>query len=102
MENGNQASPSTQTSLQNPSTQQSILQNAQTNQQTIQPVEKDHTAIVALLLVFFYPIGAILMWMWMKKWKTWVKVLITLPGVLSILLFLIPIVIYIISALFRL
>ena len=36
------------------------------------------TIIVILLLVFAYPIGLILMFVWMK-WPVWVKLLVALP-----------------------
>jgi hypothetical protein len=52
-----------------------------------------NTIIVIFLLLFFYPVGVILMWLLMKHWQTWVKVLITL-------LFILPIVIGVLLALF--
>jgi len=42
------------------------------------------TIIVVLLLIFVYPLGVIFMWVWMKSWPTWVKVLFTLPFILAI------------------
>jgi hypothetical protein len=42
------------------------------------------TIVTIILLFFFYPVGVVLMWLWMK-WKTWVKVLITGLGCLSII-----------------
>jgi uncharacterized protein (DUF983 family) len=39
------------------------------------------TIITILLLIFIYPIGLILMWVW-TGWKTWVKVLVSLPVIL--------------------
>ncbi len=36
------------------------------------------TILVVLLLFLFYPVGIILMWLWMK-WPMWVKLLIMLP-----------------------
>lgn len=41
--------------------------------------------IVLLLLLFFYPLGLVFMWLWMKKWPTWLKVVITLPIIIGIL-----------------
>src|SRR5258708_8247312 len=41
--------------------------------------------VVILLLLLTYPIGLIFMWAWMKTWKTWVKILITIPLLLTIL-----------------
>ncbi|MBI4137478.1 hypothetical protein HY469_05455 [Candidatus Roizmanbacteria bacterium] len=43
--------------------------------------------IVILLLILVYPIGLIMMYIWMK-WPMWVKILLTLP---ILLLFLLPI-----------
>lgn len=39
--------------------------------------ESTKTIVTILLLLFVTPIGVIVMWFW-PKWKTWVKVLITL------------------------
>ncbi|PJE63317.1 hypothetical protein COU88_00160 [Candidatus Roizmanbacteria bacterium CG10_big_fil_rev_8_21_14_0_10_39_6] len=36
------------------------------------------TIITVLALIFVYPIGIVLMFVWMK-WKMWVKLLIALP-----------------------
>jgi len=41
--------------------------------------------IVILLLLFVYPLGLIFMWVWMKNWPLWLKILISLPIVLGIL-----------------
>lgn len=46
------------------------------------------TIIVVLLLIFVYPIGVIFMWIWMKWWPTWVKILLTLPIILCIAWFI--------------
>ncbi|SRR5258706_7268835 len=43
------------------------------------------TIIVVLLLLLAYPIGAVLMWMWMGKWPIWLKAIITVPFVFGIL-----------------
>lgn len=48
------------------------------------------TVITILLLIFVYPVGVILMWFW-SRWKTWVKILITVP------LILIPVAIFLIA-----
>jgi len=45
------------------------------------------TLIVVLTLIFAYPVGLILMFMWMK-WKTWLKLLIAFPVGLIILAFM--------------
>ncbi|HSW87639.1 MAG TPA: hypothetical protein VLG12_00580 [Candidatus Saccharimonadales bacterium] len=43
------------------------------------------TIIVVLLLIFIYPLGAIFMWVWMKWWPMWVRILLTIPFILGIL-----------------
>lgn len=43
------------------------------------------TIIVVLLLIFIYPLGALFMWIWMKWWPMWVRILLTLPFILGIL-----------------
>lgn len=40
--------------------------------------------ITTLLLIFVYPLGIAFMWAWMKTWPTWVKVVITLPLIISL------------------
>ncbi len=40
--------------------------------------------LTVLLLLFLYPVGLILMWVW-GLWPTWVKVLISLPVLFFIL-----------------
>lgn len=42
------------------------------------------TIVTVLLLLFVYPVGLILMWVW-TNWPKWVKFLLTLPVVLFIL-----------------
>lgn len=42
------------------------------------------TLITVILLIFVYPIGVILMWLWMP-WKTWIKILVSLPVVIIII-----------------
>lgn len=42
------------------------------------------TIITAILLVFFFPVGFILMWIW-TSWPKWVKWLITTPIIIGIL-----------------
>lgn len=43
--------------------------------------ESTKTIVTVLLLIFAYPIGIIVMWFW-PKWKTWVKVVLSLPVIL--------------------
>lgn len=46
-----------------------------------------NTILVILLLVFCWPIGIILMWVLMKYWPKWLKVILTLPIVLMLVWF---------------
>jgi len=43
------------------------------------------TIITVFLLVMVYPVGLVLMFMWMK-WNKWIKFLIVLPGVLALII----------------
>ena len=55
------------------------------------PNELDsHGTLVILLLVSFFPIGVILMWMWMP-WPKWLKLTLTLPFIISIVFLLLAI-----------
>ncbi|NMC36207.1 hypothetical protein GYA49_04130 [Candidatus Beckwithbacteria bacterium] len=42
------------------------------------------TLVTILLLIFVFPIGFIVMWAW-PRWKTWVKLLVSLPTILIFL-----------------
>lgn len=44
--------------------------------------------ITVLLLIFVYPIGLIIMWWWMKDWPFWLKLLLSIPLFLGVLLFI--------------
>lgn len=44
--------------------------------------------LVILLLIFVYPVGLILMWMW-TKWPTGLKIVLSLPVILVLLGFVI-------------
>lgn len=44
------------------------------------------TIITVLLLILVYPIGLILVYVWMK-WKMWIKLLVSLPLLLGLLIF---------------
>lgn len=46
----------------------------------------DNTASILtfVLLIFAYPVGIIVMWLW-TKWAKWVKILVTLPVILIVL-----------------
>jgi ABC-type spermidine/putrescine transport system permease subunit I len=43
------------------------------------------TLVTIICLICVYPVGLILMWLWMK-WKLWVKFLVTVPVVLTLLI----------------
>ncbi len=46
-------------------------------------VSDDTKVILTVLgLFFFYPIGLVFMFMWMKTWPRWVKILLSLPLIL--------------------
>lgn len=55
--------------------------------QVVGPVAKDNTSTIVtiILLVVMYPVGVILMWIW-PKWSKLVKVLLTVPVVLGVVL----------------
>ena len=40
--------------------------------------------VTILLLVFIYPVGLIFMWAWMKSWPIWLKIIISLPLIISL------------------
>lgn len=42
------------------------------------------TIIVTLCLLFIYPFGIILMWIWMVTWNWWLRLIITIPLLLGI------------------
>lgn len=48
------------------------------------PSENTNNILTFLLLIFAYPIGIIVMWLW-TKWARWVKILVTLPIILVVL-----------------
>lgn len=56
------------------------------------------TLVVVLLLIFLYPIGIILMYVWMK-WKSWVKALITAPGCIILIIFFLSFVLGLLATL---
>ncbi|MDP3888877.1 MAG: hypothetical protein Q8Q24_02420 [bacterium] len=54
------------------------------------PLERN-LAILIFLFVFFYPLGVVLMWVWMKNWQKWFKILISAPLIISLLNILVAI-----------
>lgn len=65
------------------------IQSEQTSpSQITTDAEKDNrTLITALLLIFVYPVGVIVMWFW-SRWKIWLKILVSLPILIGPLIFL--------------
>lgn len=47
--------------------------------------EDTKTLITVLLLIFVFPIGIILMWVWMK-WTVWVKILLTIIAIIPLII----------------
>jgi len=77
-QNSNQTPPQTPAAPQQPEPQPAPHQHEGLSHDT-------KTLIVILLLVFAYPIGIILMWVWMKTWKTIIKILVSvLPIILTL------------------
>ncbi len=68
-----------QIALQEP-TQTAVFMANQNSSQT-----DTETFAIAFFLVYFYPIGIILMWLRMKNWPLWGKIFLSLPGFLVIL-----------------
>lgn len=55
----------------------------------IQPVPKWKTILVILMLLFLFPVGVLLMFLWMR-WPLWVKLVLSV-GIMGLMLILIPI-----------
>ena len=54
--------------------------------------DKDNRSLITiLLLLFVYPVGILVMWVW-AHWKTWIKIVVTLPIVIGVILFVASIV----------
>lgn len=54
-----------------------------------QPVPKWKTILTVLMLLFFFPLGVLLMFLWMR-WPLWVKILLS-AGIAVLFLIMIPI-----------
>ncbi len=68
---------------------QPVSQNSPVNNQpNISQPANDKAPTVALALVWIHPIGVILMWHWMKNWKTLTKILISLPTIIGFVYFI--------------
>lgn len=65
---------------------------AQRTRTTTGTTEDTKMIVTVILLVFVYPVGVIVMWAW-TSWKTWVKVVVTLPIILGVLFFVLLIVV---------
>src|ERR1035437_5668328 len=55
---------------------------------TVPQSSNDQTHLIITIVAFLicYPVGVICMWVWMKHWPKWVKILLALPIFLIILL----------------
>src|SRR5260221_13555616 len=67
-----------------PRSRKSTTSNVSSNTNSLSYDSK--TIIVVLLLLLAYPIGAVLMWMWMREWPLWLKCVITIPFVFGIIM----------------
>lgn len=56
-----------------------------TQQNSAGPDHQTKLIIVVVTLVFVFPVGIVLMWLWMKDWPNWAKIVLTLPVILSII-----------------
>lgn len=54
-----------------------------TTQQTLSH-SNNNQIIVILLLILLHPVGLVTMWMLMKQWPTWLKVVISAPLTISV------------------
>lgn len=57
--------------------QKPVNENTQNITKNAESVDSTPTIVTVLLLIFMFPVGVIVMWIW-PKWKKWVKILITL------------------------
>lgn len=53
--------------------------------------------LVIIFLVFIYPVGVILMWIWMKLWPKWLKFLLSINMILILTVILGFIIAFIIA-----
>ena len=89
------------TSAPQPNLQQNIPVNpvvsapVSTNSENVVPASgtSSNTKLIVtvLLLLFVYPVGFVVMWVW-TKWKLWIKLLLSLPIILFIVGILMAIV----------
>jgi len=61
--------------------------------------EDTKTLIIVILLLVVYPIGVIVMYLWMKNWAKWVKNLIALPLIIGFIVLILAFLIGLFSAL---
>lgn len=54
-------------------------------QPLIKPYLDNDSAIIIAFLFFLYPIGVILMWFMGSHWQKWLKIILTLPIIFSII-----------------
>lgn len=73
----------------------------QIKQAANEPSEDTKIIIVILLLLFLYPAGIVMMWVWMKNWPKWLKILLTVPMLIVpflLVLFIVGIILMVIIA----
>lgn len=65
-----------------------VVQRTAENNELVQPSEgisKDAQAIITVLcLIFVYPVGFIVMWVW-TEWPIWLRLLLSIPVILLII-----------------
>jgi hypothetical protein len=80
--------PNTATS-QHPASDTPPAQPNPTSQPANTPPDQTKTIVTILCLLFVTPVGIVLMWLWMKNWPKWLKIIITLLPILFILFMII-------------
>lgn len=73
---------------------------SQNTQKSTGSQDNTQMVVVILTLLFFYPIGVILMWVWMKSWPKWAKILLTLPLVGGILFIVASVILLIVGGIY--
>jgi DMSO reductase anchor subunit len=49
------------------------------------PTYDTQMIVTILLLLFVYPLGLMFMWVWMHTWPVWLKLIISIPFLLGLL-----------------
>ncbi len=53
--------------------------------QLVRPYLDNNSAIIIILLMFLNPVGVLMMWFMGRHWQTWLKTVLTIPLVLTII-----------------